>query len=127
MSVPSLQDGNDPGQLEGRPSMDANPSNIARHLRPLTYVAAGLSIVLSGLWWFFLTGQNSGFYPGFFEYSYPFALVDLALAAVVAMVLNIVAGWRGGVDRRVAIIAGVILLLPGAYFVIGNLIGIFLL
>jgi ABC-type dipeptide/oligopeptide/nickel transport system permease subunit len=49
------------------------------------------------------------------------------LAALVAMFLNIVAGWYGGIDRRVGAISNVMLLSPSAYLLLGNLIGIFLL
>jgi uncharacterized protein involved in response to NO len=96
-------------------------------VRPFTYVAAAFTVVVTAVWWFYLTGQNTNFYPAFFEYYYPMAFGLLALAALVGIFLNIVAGWYGGIDRRIGVISNVILLSPGAYFVLANIIGIILL
>jgi hypothetical protein len=66
--------------------------------------------------WFSLVGQNSDFYPSLFENDVFYSFAALFVVAIVAIILNVAAGSRGSIDRRICFFAGVILASPVVYF-----------
>lgn len=102
--------------------MSESSSKVQRKVRPLTYVAAGVSVLVSGAWWFYLVGPVADLAPNYFEYHIVDNIAELVLAALISISLNIAAGWRGGIDRRICIVAGIILASPAVFFALAGFI-----
>jgi hypothetical protein len=94
----------------------------AKIVQPFTYVALGVSVVVAAGWWFLIVGQQSSLYVDLFGEYLIQNVVILGLSAVVAIVVDVVAGRRGGIDRRFSIIAGVILVSPLVGIIVSSLI-----
>jgi hypothetical protein len=81
----------------------------------LTYIACSVSVVVAAAWWLFTVGQNAVFFPSFFEYDLFDSLVVLSIGSLLGIILNIVAGRRGGINGRLCLLAGLVLVSPVVY------------
>jgi hypothetical protein len=108
--------------------MSETEMKARRRVRVLTYVALGVSVLTSAGLWFVLLGAGP-LAPetwGLFRQSVQnwllaWSILILPLGCVAAIVLDVLAGIRGGADRRISIIAGLILASSAVYIVVGLL------
>ena len=91
--------------------MSETPLRSHRKVRVLTFVASTVSVLVSAAWWILLVGPVTELFPTF-EYYYVEAIEVMVLAAAVAIGLNIAGGSRGGIDRRICVVAGLVLFSP---------------
>jgi hypothetical protein len=88
--------------------------------RPMAWVALAVSTAVAVLIWLVGTLPTPTFYYDWFHYN-PFPeLAFVALAVVVAAVLDIAAALRGRNNRIIALIAFVMLLAPIAFSLFGS-------
>jgi hypothetical protein len=81
-------------------------------VRPLAFVALGVSVVVAGAWWFYGLQESSDTIIHLFGYDAATPIALLLLMTLVAIAVDVAAGWRGGIGRAVGIVAGIILASP---------------
>jgi hypothetical protein len=97
----------------------------------LAIVALVVNVAVAGSIWFVLVGVSSpkaysvtfGALPKFLLSSVGVLVVVLPLGVIAAIVLDLVAGSRRGVNRVLGVVGGLILLSPAVWFLIVILIG----
>jgi hypothetical protein len=105
----------------GGSSLVENVHGGPRRPHPITYVAFGLSVLVSAAWWLYGFGQSLDVYDRIFGLSWINPLATLGIFALLGIAFDIVAGAYGGINRRLAVIAGLILfspLVPPIYYAI---------
>jgi hypothetical protein len=105
--------------------MTDTPEKAPHTVRPLTYVALGVSVLTSASLWY----GSAGTWPSpevVFE-SIGWLLLIGVLGVPAGIVLDILAGMRGGVNRVISIAAGVLLISPAIYVAIGFIQGLLIL
>ncbi len=65
--------------------MSASPVKVNRRVRPLTYIAAVVSILVTAAWWFYLVGPAAEVFPPYFEYHIVDTVLELLLATLVGV------------------------------------------
>jgi hypothetical protein len=91
-----------------------------RKVATITHIALGVSVLVSaGMWAVFLFPTNEGCFYFLTSWLLPWIF---PLGITVAIVLDIIAGSRGGLNRVICIVAGLILLSPGASFAIYSVV-----
>jgi len=87
--------------------------SIKRPVQTLTYVAAVWSVLLSALAWFLFFGEGSEFQQSLSLWVQQVVLPNtVVLGALIGVVLNIRAGSRGGRNRVICVVAGLIMIAP---------------
>jgi len=81
-------------------------------VRPLAFVALGVSVVVAGAWWFYGLQESSDTIIHLFGYDAATPIALLLLMTLLATALDVAAGWRGGIGRVVGIVAGIVLASP---------------
>ncbi len=99
------------------------PDRTPRKVRPYTYVALGVSVFVAAAWWFFMIGQSSDVYVIIFGYNWIGVTVLLLAMAVVGIIVDIGAGRRGGMNRVISIVAGLILVSPLVAIGVSSFVG----
>jgi hypothetical protein len=105
--------------------MTDTPEKAPRTVRPLTYVALGVSVLTSASLWYASAGTWPS--PEFVFESIGWLLLIGVTGFPAGVVLDILAGKRGGVNRIISIAAGVILISPAIYIAIGIIQGLLIL
>lgn len=99
-----------------------HPVEARRAVRPLSFVAVVVNILVSLGWWAFVLLAGSTFL-----YDAEYAAPLLAALSLVAAVLDLVIGRWGGRNRILGIVGGCILALPLVLFLLANLLSLFFL
>jgi hypothetical protein len=88
-----------------------------RSLRPLTYVALGVSVLTSASLWYASVGRWPS--PEFVLETVGWWLLIGVLGIPAGIVLDILAGQRGGINRVISVVAGLMLISPAVAFAKG--------
>jgi hypothetical protein len=111
------------GTQNGDPTTPvANAGSARRTVRPVSYVAIAISVLVSaGVWWTMAVGGDPNKYnalPAVVRDNLSYLILVLILGIVVGIILNMIGGSFGGANRVMCVIGGLALLSPGLTFAV---------
>jgi hypothetical protein len=94
--------------------MTETPVMHSHTVKTHAYVALGVSVLTSAFVWYFLLGRWPS--PEFVFSLSGLMLSVVPLGGIAGIILDILAVVRGGANRVIGVVGGVILVSPAAYF-----------